>query len=304
MLVVVALGGNALLKRGEPMTAEVQRQNIRVAARRSRRSRASTGWCCPTATGRRSGCWRCRRPRTAPSSRTPSTCWGRDRGHGRLHDRAGAGQPAALRGAVRHHPDHGRGRPGRPGVPGSHQVHRPGLRAGRGGPARRREGLGLQAGRREVAPGGAVASAEAHLRDPADQWLLEKGTIVICAGGGGIPTMYAPDGTGRWSARRWSSTRTAPAASGAAAGRRPVRHGDRRRRRLPGLGQADAAAAAADDAGRAGGHRFAAGSMGPKVEAACEFVAATGRRAAIGALADIERIVAGEAGTIVEPDAA
>ena len=32
MLVVVALGGNALLKRGEPMTAEVQRQNIRVAA--------------------------------------------------------------------------------------------------------------------------------------------------------------------------------------------------------------------------------------------------------------------------------
>ena len=33
-----------------------------------------------------------------------------DRGHDRLHDRAGAGQPAALRGAVRHDPDHGRGR--------------------------------------------------------------------------------------------------------------------------------------------------------------------------------------------------
>src|SRR3954467_1819069 len=32
MLVVVALGGNALLKRGEPMTAAVQRENIRVAA--------------------------------------------------------------------------------------------------------------------------------------------------------------------------------------------------------------------------------------------------------------------------------
>ena len=50
--------------------------------------------------------------------------------------------------------------------------------------------------------------------------------------------------------------------------------------------------------------KFAAGSMGPKVGAACDFVATTGRRAAIGALADIERIVAGEAGTIVEPDAA
>src|SRR6188768_933722 len=32
MRVVVALGGNALLKRGEPMTAENQRANVRVAA--------------------------------------------------------------------------------------------------------------------------------------------------------------------------------------------------------------------------------------------------------------------------------
>ena len=32
MRIVVALGGNALLRRGEPMTAEVQRANIRVAA--------------------------------------------------------------------------------------------------------------------------------------------------------------------------------------------------------------------------------------------------------------------------------
>ena len=32
MRIVIALGGNALLKRGEPMTADVQRKNIRVAA--------------------------------------------------------------------------------------------------------------------------------------------------------------------------------------------------------------------------------------------------------------------------------
>src|SRR5512136_2303128 len=33
MRIVVALGGNALLKRGEPMTHDVQRANIQVAAR-------------------------------------------------------------------------------------------------------------------------------------------------------------------------------------------------------------------------------------------------------------------------------
>ena len=33
MRILVALGGNALLKRGEPMTAEAQRANVQVAAR-------------------------------------------------------------------------------------------------------------------------------------------------------------------------------------------------------------------------------------------------------------------------------
>ena len=46
---------------------------------------------------------------------------------------------------------------------------------------------------------------------------------------------------------------------------------------------------------------FPAGSMGPKVEAACDFVERTGGTAAIGALADIEAIVDGRAGTIVQP---
>jgi carbamate kinase len=43
--------------------------------------------------------------------------------------------------------------------------------------------------------------------------------------------------------------------------------------------------------------RFPAGSMGPKIEAACRFVALTGRSAAIGALADAVAIVNGTAGT-------
>ena len=44
---------------------------------------------------------------------------------------------------------------------------------------------------------------------------------------------------------------------------------------------------------------FAPGSMGPKVEAACRFVEATGQRAAIGSLAGAPGVVRGEAGTQV-----
>jgi carbamate kinase len=48
---------------------------------------------------------------------------------------------------------------------------------------------------------------------------------------------------------------------------------------------------------------FASGSMGPKVEAAVEFASRTGKTAAVGALADLERIARGEAGTSVSTEA-
>ena len=47
---------------------------------------------------------------------------------------------------------------------------------------------------------------------------------------------------------------------------------------------------------------FAAGSMAPKVGAACRFVEAGGQRAAIGNLPDAADIVAGRAGTQVTRD--
>jgi carbamate kinase len=46
---------------------------------------------------------------------------------------------------------------------------------------------------------------------------------------------------------------------------------------------------------------FPAGSMGPKVEAACRYVQRTGKRAVIGRLADAGRLVDGEVGTYVVP---
>ncbi len=47
---------------------------------------------------------------------------------------------------------------------------------------------------------------------------------------------------------------------------------------------------------------FAAGSMGPKVAACADFTAATGRPARIGALTQAGRVLAGRAGTVVVPD--
>jgi carbamate kinase len=46
---------------------------------------------------------------------------------------------------------------------------------------------------------------------------------------------------------------------------------------------------------------FPAGSMGPKVEAVCRFVEITGDMAGIGALEDAELLIAGKAGTVVTP---
>jgi len=47
---------------------------------------------------------------------------------------------------------------------------------------------------------------------------------------------------------------------------------------------------------------FAPGSMGPKVEAACRFVERTGARAAIGSLDELDELLSGRAGTQVRAD--
>jgi carbamate kinase len=135
------------------------------------------------------------------------------------------------------------------------------------------------------------------------RWLLEHDVVVICAGGGGIPTTWVP-GQGR-----------------TLGGIEAVIDKDFASELLSREVEADLFVMATDvDAvyenwGTADQRRiesvtpaelrrlqFAAGSMGPKVEAAARFVDATGKRAAIGALDDIEQIVNGTAGTQIVSD--
>jgi len=131
------------------------------------------------------------------------------------------------------------------------------------------------------------------------RWLLDKDAVVICAGGGGIPTM-----------------RTEQSLAGVEA----VIDKDLAGELLARDVRADLFVMATDvdgvyrDWGTPSQRRvdqittdalrqteFAAGSMGPKVTAAIRFADRTGRRAAIGSLTEIGAIVDGSAGTQVLP---
>ncbi|NLE10023.1 MAG: carbamate kinase [Actinobacteria bacterium] len=133
------------------------------------------------------------------------------------------------------------------------------------------------------------------------EWLVERGVIVICTGGGGIPTVLTPDGAlvgveavidkdhaGSLLARSLKAEMYLMLTDAEAVWDK--------------WGEPDARAIirAAPDA--LGQLEFAAGSMGPKVAAACEFARATGGRAGIGALEDAVAIMEGRAGTLISTE--
>jgi len=131
--------------------------------------------------------------------------------------------------------------------------------------------------------------------------LIDHGVIVICAGGGGIPVVRT--------------------ASGGLVGIEAVIDKDRASALLARELGAEALLLLTDVEGVFNGwgsvhqrpfhrtspqelrrHTFAEGSMRPKVEAACEFVETTGGRAGIGRLSDALAILNGQAGTWITQD--
>lgn len=130
--------------------------------------------------------------------------------------------------------------------------------------------------------------------------LLESGFLVVCAGGGGVPVVEDADGH---------------------RGVEAVIDKDHTAALLAMELEADLLVLATDvdavysDFGTPGqraltratprGLRagtYPAGSMGPKVEAVCRFVERTGRRAVIGSLEGLTGMLDGSAGTQVHPD--
>ena len=130
------------------------------------------------------------------------------------------------------------------------------------------------------------------------RWLLEKGTIVICGGGGGIPTVYGPDGKLHGVECVIDKDRVAALLAQQLDADFFVMATDVSAVSV-GWGTPSAKAIRRASPAAIGKYDFATGSMGPKVEAARDFAERTGKTAAIGALEDIPRILSGEAGTLV-----
>jgi len=130
------------------------------------------------------------------------------------------------------------------------------------------------------------------------KWLLERGTIVICAGGGGIPTLYGEGHKlGGVEAVIDKDLCSALLAQELEADMLIIAT-DVNAAYIDWSKSTQKAIASAhpDELEKLG---FAAGSMGPKVMAASEFARNTGKDAVIGALADIVAITQGKAGTRV-----
>jgi carbamate kinase len=133
-------------------------------------------------------------------------------------------------------------------------------------------------------------------------WLLEKGTIVIAAGGGGIPTVYEPGRVLRGIEAVIDKDLCSELLARELDANFFIMATDADAVFLDwGKPSAKAFRRASPTAMRESS--FPAGSMGPKVEAACHFAEATGKRAAIGALKDLRSILRGEAGTTVDATA-
>ena len=132
--------------------------------------------------------------------------------------------------------------------------------------------------------------------------LVEAGVTVVCCGGGGIPVALDADGALRGVEAVIDKDLAAAALARALGADALLLLTD------VAAVFADWPAPAAEPIRRAtpAGLRarsFAAGSMGPKVEAACRFAEATGKPACIGALADAAALLDGGAGTRVALDA-
>ncbi len=304
MRVVVALGGNALLKRGEPMTAEVQRANVRVAAEALAPIAREHQLVISHGNGPQVGLLALQGAAYKPDEAYPLDVLGAETEGGigyMIEQELGNLLPfevpfATLLTMVEVDGDD-------PGFKNPTKFVGPVYeKAVADKLAAEKNWIFKQDGDRwrRVVPS-PLPKRIFEIRPV--KWLLEHNTIVICAGGGGIPTMYEKgadrklvgveavidkDLCSELLARELDADLFVMLTDAEAVFLDWGKPTQRQIRRATPASLADIP--------------FAAGSMGPKVAAACQFAEKTGKKAAIGALADLGRILSGEAGTTISID--
>ena len=305
MRVVVALGGNALLCRGQPMTVENQRRNVQVACDRLAPIAERHELVVSHGNGPQIGLLALEEAAYEEVPDSPLDVLGAETQgmigylvEQELGNRLPFDKPlASLLTMIEVDPDDPAfADPSKPIGPLYNSGAAAELAAERSW-AFKRDGDSM----RRVVPSPAPKRIFEHR---PIRWLLEQGCVVICAGGGGIPTAYQPgrqlvgveavidkDHASGLLARDLDADMLIMATDATAV--------------FVAFGTPDQRAVArAEPDSLLGEYRdeFAAGSMLPKVLAACDFARATGKPAVIGALSDIDAMLTGTAGTRVSTD--
>ncbi|HLD68320.1 MAG TPA: carbamate kinase [Pseudomonas sp.] len=297
MRIVIALGGNALLRRGEPMTADNQRDNVRIAAEQIARIATDQQLVIAHGNGPQVGLLALQAAAYGAVEAFPLDVLG-----------------AQTEGMIGYLIEQELGNllpPDRPFAtlltqvevdPADPAFQHPSKPIGPFYDQAEAERLAREKGWSIAADGERFRRVVASPRPKRIfeirpiQWLLEQGCVVICAGGGGIPTVY--DAQGKLQGIEAVIDKdlcSALLAEQLHADLLIIATDVAAVYRDWGLPTQRAIARAHPDALEQ--LVFAAGSMGPKVQAACAFARQTGREAVIGALADIEALVQGDAGT-------
>ena len=296
MLVVIALGGNALLRRGEPPSDAAQRANIDAAVRALAPLARDHRLVITHGNGPQVGLLSLREEATSSALGAA----GLDVLGAETQGMIGYVIEEALREAL----------PGRevatiltqvevsPGDPAFRAPSKPIGPVYEEATARR-----LAAERHwNIAPDGAGFRRVVPSPDPvrivelpAIRALLGAGFIVVCAGGGGVPVTIEPSGAVR-GVEGVIDKDLASALLATALGADRLLLLTDVDAVYAGWGTPQARPLRRATASEMRAQTFAAGSMGPKVEAACRFAIATGRPAIIGALTDAAALLAGDAG--------
>ena len=303
LIVVVALGGNALLQRGEPVSAELQRKNMRTAGASIAEVARNHHVVLTHGNGPQVGLLALQEASYSDIFQNPLDVLGAETEgmigyliEQELSNRLPGREILTLLTRVEVDPaDPAFQKPTKPIGPVFDPEEARRLAAERGW-ILTPDGKGL----RRVVPSPIpkdIIPAKIFRR------LLVRGVLVICAGGGGIPVVWDEENGWMGVEAVIDKDRTASLLGQEVGADALVMLTD-----VPavqvGFGTPDARPIGKTTPSelRALAEQFAEGSMGPKISAAIEFVEATGGFAAIGSLNDAPAIVRQEAGTIVLPD--